>query len=174
MSSPQDPFAPPGDGDQPPAYGQQPPSYGQQPPAYGQQPPAYGQQPPAYGQQPPAYGQQPAPYGQQPGGPQGYPPAYAGPAFPKNSVGVWAIVLAGVGFLCAGPFASIPGVIVGHIALKANKEGLANNYGMSLAATIINWVVTIGYVVAAVWFFAFGGLEWYMGVIEESITVNGG
>lgn len=155
MSSPQDPFAPPGDGEQPPSYGQQ------QPPSYGQQPPSYGQQQPGPYGQPPAYGQQPA-YGQ--------PPAYAGPAFPKNSLGVWAIVLAGVGFLCAGPFASIPGVIVGHLALKANKEGLANNYGMSLAATIINWVVTVGYIILIVWVFAFGGLEWYINLLEDSMT----
>ena len=172
MSTPQDPFAPPGDEQpgqpaQPPAYGQ-PPTYGQQPPAYGQpaQPPAYGQQPPAYGQAP-AYGQVPA-YGQQP-----YPPAYAGPANPKNSLGVWAIVLAGVAFLCFGPLASIPGVILGHLALKANKEGQAANYGMSLAATIINWVITAGYVVLVIWLFAFGGLEWYFDLIEESMTTTG-
>jgi len=163
MSTPQDPFAPPGDGEQQP--GQQPPAYGQQPPpAYGQQPPAYGQQPPAYGAQPPAYGQPAAP---------GYPPAYGVAPTAKNSLGVWSIVLAGVGFLCAGPFASIPGVILGHLALKANKEGLASNYGLSMAGTIISWVISVGYVILLVWLFAFGGLAWYMDMIEGSMSVAG-
>jgi len=188
MSSPQDPFAPPSEGDQPqggqPPYGAQPPApgqpptYGQQPPAYGQQPPAYGQQSPAYGQQPPAYGQQPPAYGQAPyGGAPAYgpPPGQGyggGPLYPKNSLGVWSIVLAGVAFFCAGPLASIPGVILGHLALKANKEQTANNQGLSMAGTIINWVITIGYVALLVWVFAFGGLEWYFGILEDSMTTG--
>ena len=57
MSTPQDPFATPGDDPSRQQSGQQPPpspGYGQQPPGYGQ--PAYGQ--PAYGQQPYAQAQQ--------------------------------------------------------------------------------------------------------------------
>lgn len=170
MSSPNDPFAPPGDGDQQgqPPYGSSPAPYGSQPPAYGSQPPAYGSQPPAYGSQPPGYGGQPPAYGGQPpayGPPPGYP---GGPTYPKNSLGVWAISLAGVAFLCLGPLASIPGVILGHLALKANREHTAKNYGLSLAATIINWVITIGYLVLIVWLFAGGGLDWYTSVIDEA------
>ena len=180
MSTPNDPFAPPGDGgqqpeqpghgSQPPAYGSpttpgQPPAYGGQPPAYGSQPPAYSGQPPAYSGQPPAYGGQPAAYGP--------PPAYAGgPMYPKNSLGVWAIVLAGVAFFCAGPLASIPGVILGHMALRANRAGEANNFGLSMAGTVISWVVTIGYVALLLWLFAFGGWASYMNLIDEATRVG--
>lgn len=167
MSSPNDPFAPPGDGEQQgqPSYGSSQAPYGSQPPAYGSQPPAYGGQPPAYGGQPPAYGGQPPAYGP--------PPAYlGGPVYTKNSLGVWAISLAGVAFLCAGPLASIPGVILGHLAIKANREQTANNYGLSLAGTIINWVITIGYVALIVWLFAGGGLAWYMSVIEDAARID--
>ena len=182
MSSPQDPFAPPSDGDQPgsgqpPAYGGQPPAYGGQPPAYGGQPPAYGEQPPAYGSQPPAYGQQP---GGQPPAYGGQPPAYGpppgayggAPLYTKNSLGVWSMVLAGVAFFCAGPLASIPGVILGHLAIKANREQTANNYGLAMAGTIINWVVTVGYVALLLWLFAFGGMEWYFNILDDSMTID--
>lgn len=182
MSSPNDPFAPPGDegrqpdqpsyggqqppsGAQPPAYGSQPPSYGGQPPSYGGQPPAYGGQPPSYGGQPPAYGGQPPAYGP--------PPGYGGaPQTSKNSLGVWSIALAGVAFFCAGPLASIPGVILGHLAIKANREQTANNYGLSMAGTIINWVITIGYVALIVWLVAFGGWSWYLDLIDEATQVG--
>ena len=183
MSSPQDPFAPPGDGEQPsgqqpPDYGSQPPAYGAQPPAYGAQPPAYGSQPPASGAQPPASGSQPAPYGaQQPGygsqpGSYGPPPAYGGgPVATKNSLGVWSVVLAAVAFLCVGPLASIPGVILGHLALKANREQLADNFGMSMTGTVANWLLTVWNIGVLVWFVWFGGWEWLMMAFDDAMVV---
>ena len=33
--------------------------------------------------------------------------------------------------------------------------------------------MTAGYVVLFVWLFAFGGLEWYFSVIEESMRTTG-
>ena len=83
---------------------------------------------------------------------------------------MWSMILAGVAFFCAGPLASIPGVILGHLALKANRAQTANNYGLAMAGTIINWVITIGYIALLVWLFALGGMEWYFSLLEESMT----
>ena len=129
---------PPSSGEAPPPYGAQPPAYGAQPPAYGAQPSAYGAQPPAYGAQPPAYGAQPpTPYG---GGYAGQP-AYG---YPKNSLGVWSLVLGIAAFvLSCGFFTGIPAIIVGNMGKRAASEGLANNPGLSKAGVILGWIATV-------------------------------
>ena len=162
-NSPQDPFAagrqpgqpgssnqpPPPPGGQPPPYGSQPPAYGSpQPPPYGSQPPAYGSPPPPpYGSQPRAYGSQPQPgdyYGQ---------PAYG---YPKNSLGVWSLVLGIVGIvLSCGLFAGIPAIITGHLARKAVAQGQANNGGMATAGIVLGWIATIGMVLLIIALIAF-------------------
>ena len=159
MSTPQDPFAPrpeeptppnqPGHGQEPPAQGQ--PQYGQ--PPYGQ--PTYGQQP-AYGQQPqPPFGQQP--YGaasQYPAAPgYGYPQqpygAY-GAVYPKNSLGIWALVLGIASFVLSCFFLTgIPAVIIGRQGQRAADEGLADNRSLSTAGVVLGWVA-IGLSVVAV------------------------
>ena len=141
---------------QPPTYGETPSPYGAQPPAYGAQPPVYGAQPPApqppaYGAQPPAYGSQPA-YGAQPPAP--YAGGYAGqPAygFPKNSLGVWSLVLGIASFvLSCGLLTGIPAIIVGGRSRKAVSEGLANNGGLATAGIILGWVATALTVIAII------------------------
>ncbi|HEY8718848.1 DUF4190 domain-containing protein [Pengzhenrongella sp.] len=144
---------PPAAGEQPPAYGTPPPppAYGApQPPAYGAPPPpAYGGQPPAYGAPPPppAYDAQPPGYGAPPPAPApgayGYPAQPPGYAYPKNSLGVWALVLGLVSIGC-GFFAGIPAIIVGSKAKRAAAEGLANNAGMGTAGIVLGWISTIG------------------------------
>lgn len=155
-NAPQDPFAagrepePPGSSNQPtpPPYGSQPPPppppYGTQPPYGSSPPPPYGSQPPAYGSQPPAYGSQPPAYSAPPPAPYGG--GYAGqPAYgyPKNSLGVWSLVLGIVSFvLSCGLFTGIPAIIVGNMAKRAVSEGLANNAGLAKAGVILGWIAT--------------------------------
>jgi hypothetical protein len=115
VTSPQDPFTPPGEGSQPDPGGQ--------PPAYGQQPPQYGQ-PPAYGQQPPQYGQQPA-YGQQP---YGQPGASTG----TNGLAIGALVAS---FLC-WPV----GLVLGIVARNQIKQSGQGGDGLALAAIIISCI----------------------------------
>ncbi|NMR20710.1 DUF4190 domain-containing protein [Cellulomonas fimi] len=135
--------------DTPPAYGSQPPPYGSPPPAYGSQPPAYGSQPPAYGSQPPAYGSQPPAYGSQPQ--YGAGDYYGGPGtYPKNSLAVWSLVLALVGFFICSFFTGIPAIIVGNKAKRAAAEGQANNPGLATAGIVIGWIVTVLGVLVAI------------------------
>lgn len=152
-NSPDDPFAPrpePAPGDpaaqpygQPPVQGSTPPPYGGS--TYGQQPPTYGQQP-AYGQQQPGYGQQP--YPTYPGAPQyqaapgyGYGGAPYGVLYPKNSLGVWALVLGIASFVLSCAFVTgIPAIIIGRQGQRAADEGLANNRSLSTAGVVLGWV----------------------------------
>lgn len=126
---------------QPGAAPGQPAPYEQQP--YGQQP--YQQQP--YGQQPyeqaPAYAQggQPAPYGAAP--------------LPKNSLGVWSLVLGILSVLGCGLLTGIAAIITGHKSRKAEQEGQADNGGMGLAGIITGWV-GIAWTTLTVGFFVIG------------------
>ncbi len=130
-------------------YGQQP--YGAPDPYAAQQPygaagPYAGQQP--YGQQQP-YGGAPAPYaGQQPGyGSAPYVAVYG--HYPRNSLGVWSLVLGIVSFVlfCLGPFTGIAAIITGAFGRKAAQRGEANNGGLALAGIILGGLVCAGWVV---------------------------
>ena len=137
-SEPASPYAPPPAGSsgeqtsQPTPAADQPPAYGQ-PPA--DQPPTYGQ-PPAYGQQP--YGQAPA-YG-------GYP-GYAPGAYPKNSLGVWSLVLGIASIVLCGPFSGIPAIIIGNNAKRAVAAGEADNASLATGGVVTGWIGTILFVV---------------------------
>ncbi len=154
MSSSMNPPDPYGTGDQSGGSGQPdgsssgsaPSPYGSTPPPYGSTPPAYGSNPPAYGSTPPAYGSQPAYGSEQYAGGYGSPSPYGQPAFgyPKNSLGVWSLVLGLVGLvLSCGLFTGIPAIIVGHRARSAVAEGQANNPGMATAGIVLGWIATI-------------------------------
>lgn len=113
-------------------------------------------EPPAFPRAP-AYGEQPV--GQAPGYPAapaypaapGYPaaPAYPGAAYgtipgtEANSLGVWALVLGIVGFVCAGFLTGVPAIIVGNRSRRAAAEGRANNGGMGTAGMALGWVTTV-------------------------------
>ena len=139
MSSPQDPFGPPGEGDRPadassrPVEGQ--PQYGQE--QYGQE--QYGQ--PQYGSPPPGQGG----YGQ---------PQVA----PKNGLGIAALVL---GILALLTFLTVVGgilfgliaVVLGFVARGKVKRGEATNGGMALAGIItgaIGLVLSLGVIALGV------------------------
>ena len=186
MSNPQppdDPFAPK---PEPPAEGpgSVPPA---QPPAPGYGQPPYGEQPAApqspYGGQPPAplptYGQSYAGAPQYPAAPQ-YPPAppssgapqypaapqygqYGatpyGAVYPKNQLGVWALVLGIASFvLSCGLFTGIPAIILGRQGQRAADTGEANNRGLSTAGVVLGWIavglsavaIVVGIIVAIV------------------------
>ncbi|MEV4354639.1 DUF4190 domain-containing protein [Nonomuraea sp. NPDC049625] len=152
-----------GYGQQPPTggggYGQQPPSsggYGEQPPSYPQEPLGYGQQPPSaggYGQQPPSYGQQA--YGQQGYGQQGY--GYgAPPQQPRstNGMAVASLVLGIIGLIFCG-ITSIPGVILGHIALNRIKKTGEEGSGMAVGGLVTSYITVVIWVLC---WLIFGGL----------------
>ncbi|MEU6710890.1 DUF4190 domain-containing protein [Nonomuraea sp. NPDC046802] len=172
-----------GYGQQPPSggggYGQQPPSggggYGQQPPSggggYGQQPPSgggYGQQPPSggggYGQQPPSYPQDLG-YGQMPpsggfgGGPQqgyGQQGYYGPPQQPRstNGMAVASLVLGIIGLIFCG-LTSIPGVILGHIALNKIKRTGEEGHGMAMGGLVTSYITVVLWILG---WLIFGGL----------------
>ncbi|HEX4814337.1 MAG TPA: DUF4190 domain-containing protein [Nonomuraea sp.] len=160
-----------GYGAQPPGggYGQQPPSgggYGQQPPSgggYGQQPPSgggYGQQPPShehlgYGQLPPSggHGGQPSGgYGPNPYGPHPYGPFQ--PRRSTNGMAVASLVLGIIGLAFCG-ITSIPGVILGHIALNRIKRTGEDGHGMAVGGLVTSYVTVVIWVLCWI---IFGGL----------------
>lgn len=151
----QSPYDPP---QQPPEQGQPAaPAPGSVPgqPAPGQPAPyqqaPYGQQP--YGQQP--YGQQP--YGeQQPVYAQGGQPAYGAP-LPKNSLGVWSLVLGILSVLGCGLLTGIAAIITGTKSRQAQREGLADNGGMGLAGLIMGWIGTVLVTLGIIAYIAFVG-----------------
>jgi hypothetical protein len=164
MSSPNDPQDPYSAGGQP-----------EQPTAPGA--PQYPSAP-QYGAPPPAA---PGGYPQAPQAPQFGAPPYAGApqygdvySYPKNSLGVWSLVLGLVGLVCLGFLTGIPAIIVGNKAKKAVAAGEANNGGLATAGVIIGWVTiglsVLGIIIAVVTIAAAGGLEAYMNEMANSST----
>jgi hypothetical protein len=135
-----------------------------------QDPYAAGNQP----EQPTTPGSPQYPSAPQYGAPQsgGYPqapqygnaPAYGGGyggSYPKNNLGVWALVLGLVSFFVCSILTGIPAIIVGNKGRKAAAAGEANNGGLSLAGVILGWVSVAFFVLTIIWLFALGGLAWY-------------
>ena len=140
MSYPYDPNAPqeqPG-APVPPPYPSAP-----VPPPYAQQPP-YGQQAPL--PPTPSYPTYGAPgYGMPPAAP------YGAAVYPKNNLGVWALVLGILSFLCLGLFAGIPAIITGHLGQQASTQGLANNRGMATAGLVLGIIGTAFSLIGWIW-----------------------
>lgn len=172
MSTPNEPQNPYGAGDQPEQPGGTPqqPDGGQYPPA-----PQYPSAPqyPGEAQQPgtpypaaPQYGGA----GQYPGGGYGQP-AYG---YPKNSLGVWSLVLGIVGIVLCGFFTGIPAIIVGSKAKKAVAAGEANNGGMALAGIILGWVSIAFMVLGIIFLIAIGGFTGYADFLDEMSNTPSG
>ncbi|TMR21227.1 DUF4190 domain-containing protein, partial [Nonomuraea turkmeniaca] len=134
-------------------YSQQPPSsggYGQQPPTgggYGQQPPSYPQEQLGYGQLPPSGG-----FGQPSGGygPYGPPPQPR----PTNGMAVASLVLGIIGLIFCG-LTSLPGVILGHIALNKIKRTGEEGQGMAMAGLVTSYITVVLWLLC---WLIFGGL----------------
>jgi len=148
--TPQEPTSPYGAPTPPPDPSASYPSAPQYP-TYGQGPEA-SQYPPAAqypsGQYPQA-GQYPAatPYG---AGQYGY-------VYPKNSLGVWSLVLGILGMVVCGLFAGIPAIIVGNNAKRAVAQGEANNGGLATAGVILGWIsVGLSILGVVLWVFVIG------------------
>ncbi|MEO3871656.1 DUF4190 domain-containing protein [Nonomuraea sp. B12E4] len=129
-------------------YGQQPPSgagYGQQPPSYPQEQLGYGQLPPSggYGQQPPSYGYAQPNYG------------YAAPP-PRstNGMAVASLVMGIIGLVFCG-LTSIPGVILGHIALSRIKKTGEEGSGMAVGGLVTSYITVVLWLLCWI---VFGGL----------------
>jgi prepilin-type processing-associated H-X9-DG protein len=60
---------------------------------------------------------------------------------------IWSLVLALVGFACMGPFAAIPAVICGHLALPRIRDAAGRLQGQGLAIAGL----VVGYVSIALW-----------------------
>ncbi|MFC4119609.1 DUF4190 domain-containing protein [Nonomuraea zeae] len=149
-----------GYGQQPGSYPQEPLGYGQQPPSggYGQQPQSggYGQQPPSggYGQQPPSYGYAQQGYGQQGYSQPGYGQYGAPPPRSTNGMAVASLVLGIIGLIFCG-ITSIPGVILGHIALNKIKRTGEEGSGMAVGGLVTSYITVVLWVLG---WLIFGGM----------------
>ncbi|BDZ43532.1 hypothetical protein GCM10025865_28310 [Paraoerskovia sediminicola] len=111
-------------------------------------------------------------HGQGPQAPPYAPPAqpYGALAFyPKNDLGVWALVLGIASIvLSCGIFTGIPAIILGGKAKEAAAAGQANNASFGTAGVVLGWI-SVGLSVVAVVLFvllfvgviAIGGLSTY-------------
>jgi hypothetical protein len=90
---------------------------------------------------------QQTPYPQAPQGPVyaqgGQPGAYGAAPLPKNSLGVWSLVLGILSILGCGLFTGIAAIITGSKSRRAQREGQADNGGMGLAGLIMGWIGTV-------------------------------
>lgn len=71
------------------------------------------------------------------------PPGGALPGTQANSLAVWSLALALLGWFCFGLLTSIPAIVVGARAKRAAAEGRANNQGMATAGVVLGWIGTI-------------------------------
>jgi len=68
------------------------------------------------------------------------------PSYPKDWMGIVALIAPLVGF-------AIAGIVLGHLGLKANNEGTANNRGLTIAGLVLSYVFTAtGAVIALAYF----------------------
>lgn len=123
------------------------------------QPAPYQQQPyqQPYEQQGPVYAQgaQPAPYGAAP--------------LPKNSLGVWSLVLGILSVLGCGLLTGIAAIITGTKSRQAQREGLADNGGMGLAGLIMGWIGTVLVTLAVVGSIVFSAFLYSSSTVQDSI-----
>lgn len=103
--------------------------------------------------------------GQSPYAAGGVPPsAYSEPQpgmpyshYPKNSLGVWSLVLGILSWLICPVVGSIAAIITGVMSRRAVREGQADNGGLGLAGIILGWASLILTVVGIIIFVALFG-----------------
>jgi len=97
------------------------------------------------------------------------------PAAPQQKMSglcIASLVLGLLGFLCCGPFTSIPGVICGHMGLGAVKQsnGQLTGKGLGIAGLVVSYlslVLTVAYIL---FLFATGGWDEMMQEIEKAMN----
>lgn len=94
--------------------------------------------------QPQPYGQQP-PYGYQPQPPYGYAPI----GVPASGKATASLVLGLLGIFTCG-LSSIPGVILGHLALSETRDGRKTGRGQAVWGTILSWLILTPWVIGLV------------------------
>lgn len=150
-NQPQDPYSSPeGSGAQSggPSYpGSSDSSQGGQVPQYGQYAPQDGGAG-QYGSAPQYGTEQPGAYPSYQGQNYGQAGVYG---YPKNNLGVWALVLGIAGVVICGP-AGIAAIIVGNNSKKAVARGEANNGGMATAGVVLGWVAVALWVIGIILF----------------------
>lgn len=77
------------------------------------------------------------------------PGGYMNP-YPKNSLGVWSLVLGIASFIVCPILASIGAIVTGHMSRKAVREGQADNGGLGMAGLILGWASLVLSIVAIV------------------------
>ncbi|MBE1876735.1 DUF4190 domain-containing protein [Myceligenerans pegani] len=147
----QNPYDPPPSGNEP---GRTPGQSGGQPPERPGAGQPGGPTPPGTpqpGQAPP-----PSPYAAGGVPPSAYPTAEPGTPYqqqyPKNSLGVWSLVLGILSFFLCPVIASIAAIVTGHMSRRATREGQADNGGLGLAGIILGWASLVLSAIAIVIF----------------------
>lgn len=69
-------------------------------------------------------------------------PTWAGSSTQANSLAIWSLVLAVLGWVCFGLLTSIPAIVVGARAKRAADQGRADNRGMATAGIVLGWIGT--------------------------------
>lgn len=127
-------------------------------------------QPAPYEQQ--QYQQQPyqQPHEQAPVYAQGGQPApYGAAPLPKNSLGVWSLVLGILSVLGCGLLTGIAAIITGTKSRQAQREGLADNGGMGLAGLIMGWIGTVLVTLAVVGSIVFSAVLYSSSAVQDGI-----
>jgi hypothetical protein len=114
--------------------------------------------------QPPYGAPTQAPYGASP-----YPAPGGYGYFPRNDLGVWALVLGIASFvLSCGFLTGIPAIIVGTKAKRAVEAGEANNGGLAQAGVILGWVASALSVLAIILFVILVGFGLAFGEVDST------
>lgn len=62
-------------------------------------------------------------------------------AYPRNSLGVWSLVLGIASVVLAlGVFTGIPAIIIGNQGRRAVRAGEADNEGMATTGVVLGWI----------------------------------
>lgn len=154
-----------------PGYGP-PPGYGQPggQPGYGQ--PGYGP-PPDPGQMggyPPQGGYAQAPYGGSPTGYGPYPPGGMPPGRPTNGMAVASLVLGIVGLLFTCGITSIPGAILGHMALGKIRDTGEEGRSMAIAGLVLSYIAVALWII--LWLAIGGSLLAFLGLASTTPSTS--
>jgi hypothetical protein len=87
--------------------------------------------------------------------------AAAPAAYPRNSLGVWSLVLGIASVVLAlGAITGVPAIIIGNQGRRAVRAGEANNEGMAVTGVVLGWVslaILAGVIVLVIARFLAGG-----------------